>query len=255
MNTGSNDDSLWRIARHCMFPPSSFDAGPAEVTACLRLAKTPRGSDVLDLACGPGRHTLPLARGGFCVTAVDHCRDYLDEIDRHIIAEQLHRSRPLTIELVHCNMIDFSRAESFDLVLSLYHSIGHFRAEEDNSRVLDVLYRSVRGGGAAVVQLVGAESLKRGFQPHIKVDLGDGTQLVQQRKPSADWSWMEVSWTFERGAEQRIFDLSHRIYSGNQLRDALLDAGFAAVTLHGGFDGRDYDRAADKLIAVARRSP
>jgi 2-polyprenyl-3-methyl-5-hydroxy-6-metoxy-1,4-benzoquinol methylase len=31
----------------------------------------PRGGRLLDLGCGPGRHTLPLARSGYTVTAVD----------------------------------------------------------------------------------------------------------------------------------------------------------------------------------------
>ena len=140
--------------------------------------------------------------------------------------------------------------------MSLRREDGFVRvvARADNHLVLGVLHDSLRPGGAAVVQLVGAESLKDGFQSQISVDLDDGTHLLQRREPSEDWAWMEVSWTFVRDGEQRSFDLSHRIYSGRELHEELLTVGFSEVVLHGGFDGRPYDRTANKLVAVARRN-
>ncbi len=252
--TDCYDDELWSVARNCMFPPSSFEAGPAEVAACLRLSQTARGSDVLDLACGPGRHTIPLARAGYRVTGVDYSGSYLDELRHRVDAEAKRRGRPLDVELVHSDMREFSRPGSFDLALSLYHSLGYFRDEDDNRRVIRVLHDSLRKGGDAVVQLVGAESLKEGFRPQISVDLDDGTQLIQRREPREDWSWMEVSWTFVRDGDERSFDLSHRIYSASELHEELSAAGFSDIALYGGFDGRPYDRRSDKLVAVAHRT-
>lgn len=254
MSSQATDGQLWVAARHCMFPPSSFAAGPPEVASCLALAGTRRGSDVLDLACGPGRHTLPLARAGYRVVGVDYSESYLDELRRHLDEEAKQRQRPFAVELCHCDMREFSRPASFDLVLSLYHSLGYFRDEADNQRVLAVLHDSLRSVGAAVIQLVAAESLKASFTPNISVVLEDGTQLIQRREPSEDWSWMEVAWTFVRDGEERSFDLSHRIYSGQELHEGLLAAGFSEVALYGGFDGRPYDRGSEKLVAVARRT-
>ena len=253
MTSGHYDD-LWSAARNCMFPPTSFEAGPGEVAACLRLSQTARGSDVLDLACGPGRHTVPLARAGYRVVGVDYSRSYLTELKHRTDVEATQRGRPLSVELVHCDMREFSRPGSFDLALSLYHSLGYFRDEGDNRRVVRVLHDSLRETGAAVIQLVGAESLKEDFRPQISVNLDDGTQLIQRREPSEDWSWMEVSWIFVREGEERSFDLSHRIYSGEELYEELSAAGFSDVALHGGFDGRPYDRRSDKLVAVAHRT-
>ncbi len=252
MPTG-HDEDLSRAVRSCMFPESSFASGPGEVASCLRLAMTPRGSAVLDLACGPGRHTLPLARAGYRVVSVDHSSSYLNELQQRLEAEQSMRTKTLQAELVLCDMREFLRPDSFDLALSLYHSLGHFREEEDNRRVLRVLHDSLRLGGSAVVQLVGVETLRKGFQAHISVTLDDGTQLIQRRAPSEDWSWMEVSWTFVHGGMSRSFDLSHRVYSAEELRNELLAAGFGAVSLYGGFDGRAYESTSEKLVAVARR--
>jgi len=253
MSAQDHDEELWIAARSCMFPPSSFAAGPGEVAACLALAGTPRGADVLDLACGPGRHSLPLARAGYSVVGVDRTRAYLDELRAQLDGEGSRRGRPMDAELVHGDMREFCRPGCFDLALSLYHSLGYFKEEGDNRRVLGNLFACLRPAGVLVAQLVAKESLQRDFQASSEVQLEDGTSLLQERRPDDDWTWMEVSWTFVRSGERRSFDLSHRIYSAERLEEELLAAGFQSVALHGGFDGRPYDGMADKLVAVARR--
>jgi len=252
MSAQEHDEDLWLAARTCMFPASSFAAGPAEVAAVLSLAATPRGATVLDLACGPGRHALPLARAGYQVVAVDRTAAYLGELRAALGAEAERRGRPLVAELVHEDMRSFCRPQAFDLALCLYHSLGCFQDPADDRRVLDNLLASLRPGGALVVQLVGSETLQRDFQPHSETLLEDETTLIQQRRPNEDWTWMEVRWTFARDGERREFDLSHRIYSGQGLQAALLAAGFASVALSGGYDGRPYAADSENLVALAR---
>lgn len=49
-----------------------------DVGHILRLASVPAGGRVLDLCCGPGRHSLELARRGFLVKAVNRTRIYIE---------------------------------------------------------------------------------------------------------------------------------------------------------------------------------
>jgi hypothetical protein len=42
------------------------------------------------------------------------------------------------------------------------------------------------------------------------------------------------------------------VYSGQELKDRLLAAGFSRVSLYGNLDGAPYDREASRLVAVAR---
>ena len=46
--------------------------------------------------------------------------------------------------------------------------------------------------------------------------------------------------------------LRQRYVLADQLRAALVEAGFSAIEIHGGFDGRDYDEDAELLVARAR---
>jgi hypothetical protein len=49
-----------------------------------------------------------------------------------------------------------------------------------------------------------------------------------------------------------MFELEHTVYSGRELKDRMLQAGFAEVALYGGLDGNPYGREATRLVAVGR---
>ncbi len=54
-------------------------------------------------------------------------------------------------------------------------------------------------------------------------------------------------------ARARAADASHRIYSGQEMKDLLTKAGLPGARLYGDLDGSSYDYDAQRLIAVARR--
>ena len=57
-----------------------------------RLAGCPDGGDLLDVACGFGRHAVPLARAGFRVVGVDRSEALLEEARRRADGERPRRS-------------------------------------------------------------------------------------------------------------------------------------------------------------------
>jgi len=65
------------------------------------------------------------------------------------------------------------------------------------------------------------------------------------------WEGLRNRWILTRGAEvvDRVFAL--RLYSGTELRAALLEAGFSAALILGSVDGSPYDQDAANLVALA----
>jgi len=235
-------DSLWALARDAIFPPAAFDAGPIQVDAILALSGATKPLDVLDLPCGPGRHALPLAERGHRVVAVDRTPSYLAEL-RSAAGE-------LPIEVVQADMRDFARDDAFDLALNLYHSFGYFPDRADDARVLANLRRSLRDGGALVMDLHSWELMGRGFEPVRERALPDGS--VVREEASIDGDWMTSTWTLTRDGEAHARDMSLRLYSAETLRAALNEAGFPYVTVFGGFDLRPWDDEAVRLVVLAR---
>jgi cyclopropane fatty-acyl-phospholipid synthase-like methyltransferase len=77
-----NYKEVWRR----MIPPGLSEA---ECEFIEDVAALQKGDRVLDLMCGFGRHTLPLARRGFRIDALDNSSAYLSEIESIAFAEAL----------------------------------------------------------------------------------------------------------------------------------------------------------------------
>ena len=89
-------------------------------------------------------------------------------------------------------------------------------------------------------------------QPTRSRGLPDGTVLIDRSTVVDDWTRVENHGILIRDGRSRTFLRRLNVYSGLELRDRLLQAGFAAVRLYGGLDGRPYDLDAARLVAVAR---
>ena len=240
------DDALWTEIYPFEFPDPVLDAGVAQVEKAVGLSGV-RSGDVLDLGCGPGRHAVPLARRGFRVTAVDLSRFHLARARARAAAARV------SIEFVESDMRAFVRPDAFDLALSVFTSFGYFEDQQDDLCVLQNVHRSLRGGGVLVMDLASKERLARVLHPTVSQRTADGALLVQRHEVVEDWTRVRNEWTIVRDGRARTFEFLLRIYSGQELKALLGAAGFSAVTLYGGLDGRPYGLEAERLVAVATR--
>ena len=141
-NPWHDDDEFWDAFQSTLFTPEHWERAPEQVDALLSLAKPEPSARILDLCCGPGRHSLELARRGFVVTGVDRTERYL------AVARARADKEGLKIEFVHADMREFVRPSAFDLVINLYTSFSYFRDPAEDRRVLENIHESLVPGGA-----------------------------------------------------------------------------------------------------------
>ena len=240
------DESFWTAIYPFLFSETRFEAAEKHLDDILDLVGVDSGS-VLDLCCGPGRFAIPLAQRGFRVTAVDRSPFLLGD------GQQRGAQRNLDIEWVEKDMREFERPEAFDLVLNLNTSFGYFDARDEDVRVLRKIFASLKPGGRLVMDLIGKEKLARIFQPTVSEKLEDGTLLVMRHEIFDEWSRIRNEWIIIKGPEVRTFEFHHTVYSGQELKDRLLAAGFRDVKLCGSFEGEEYGRESNRFVAVAKR--
>ena len=82
MENWFSDIDFWQSLTPLIFHQSNWEKASVEVGQGLSLLQRSKEGTVLDLACGPGRHSLEFARRGFSVTAVDLMPFYLEEGQR-----------------------------------------------------------------------------------------------------------------------------------------------------------------------------
>jgi ubiquinone/menaquinone biosynthesis C-methylase UbiE len=113
----------------------------AQALAAAQLSACPPGGDLLDVPCGFGRHSLPLARAGYRVTGVDRAQPLLDEAARRAGGERWPK-------FVRADYRDLPFADaSFDACWTL----GGFNYFRDHAAALREMARVTRPGGIMVV--------------------------------------------------------------------------------------------------------
>jgi len=241
------DDEFWRDLFPYMFPVERIMAAAEQVAQIVALSGI-EGGHVLDLCCGPGRHSVEFARRGFQVTGVDRS-EYLLERARKFAGDEM-----VDIELVRDDMREFRRPVAFDLAVNLFTSFGYFDSQRDEMRVLRNVCESLRPGGLFVMELMGKEYLAAHWASARCVDYADGTMMVQRARVAREWTRIFCEWTIVQDGKARMHKFDHEIYSGRELKERLLAAGFAEVRLYGSLAGTEYGVEAPRLIPVARKA-
>lgn len=239
------DQDFWLTYAPLMFDESRWAEVPDVVDSLQALSSIQPGDRVLDLCCGVGRHSVEFARRGFSVTGVDITQAYLEA------AAETGKIAGAALELVHDDARHFSRPGYFNLCLNLYTSFGYFSRREDDLLLLRNCAKNLAPDGCLILETVGKETAARDFVKREEFERA-GWNVTTEYKILGDWEFEENRWILEKGTERVDHSFALRLYSGYEMKLALAEAGFAAVSIFGGLDGKPYDEKADSLVAVAR---
>lgn len=242
------DDSFWEATFAHIFSAERFMVAESEVKRILSLTGYKAGR-VLDLCCGPGRHSIVLGKMGIPVTGVDSSGFLLEK------AVALASEQRLNIEFLHRDVRNFRQAGSYTLAINFFTSIGYFDNEDDNLRILRNVYESLTEDGTFLIETVGKEPLAKYFRATTSQHAQDGSTLFMEHSIVDDWSRAKERWTLVLSDKRvRAYSFEHTVYSGAELKALLRFVGFSEIRLFGDLNGRAYDTEAERLIAVARRS-
>ena len=240
------DETFWVKLYPFIFPEQKFAIADDQVASILKLVSL-EGGNVLDLACGPGRHATALAQKGFLVTGVD-----LSSVLLRTARDRAHAEN-VDIEWIQEDMRRFVRPNAFDLAINIFTAFGYFDNKRDDLTVLRNIHQSLRKGGVFVIDTLGKECLAQGFLPTSSEELPDGKLLVERHEIFDDWTRIRNEWIVIESGQATTFRFHNTVYSGQELKDRMLQIGFDDVKLFGGLDGSEYGLNARRLVAVARK--
>ncbi len=239
-----DDEVFWEQMFPHMFSEERLSMAAEEVNKILSLVEFQKET-ALDLCCGPGRHAVALAKQGFQVTGVDKTPFLLEK------ARQKASDEKVDVEWILEDMRRFLRPNTYSLVLNMLTSLGYFDDKQDDMLVLQNMYQCLRPEGVCVLDMMGKEILANNFHPTISEQQPDGSILIQRREIFDDWSRLRNERVLTRDGKAFAFTFHQTIYSGQELKDRLLQVGFKNVKLFGNLNGEEYGPNASRLIAIA----
>ena len=227
-----------------------------DVAFWQRLAAATDGP-LLELGCGTGRITVPVARSGGRVIGIDRSLPMLERA-----AGKLRRARLRTATLLRGDIrhLPFRRG-AFQLVMAPYGILQSLTRERDLAATLDSVARVLPKGGRFGIDLV--PDLPRWSEYEARRTLsgqmGRGTRVslvesVTQDRARSLTVFDQRYVTTRNGVRgQHNFSLTFRTLSIRQMTNRLERAGFAIDVVLGDYRGGPWDARADVWVILARK--
>jgi SAM-dependent methyltransferase len=115
-----------------------------EADATVAFLGLPLGASIVDIPCGPGDHTIELARRGYCTTGIDLSEALLG----HAKARALEAGTKASF--VRGDMRSVRLDQDFDALVCLWGSFGYFDDAGDRAQ-LETFRRLLRPGGVMLI--------------------------------------------------------------------------------------------------------
>ncbi len=112
-----------------------------------------KGSRILDLACGGGRHSIELARRGYRVVGYDLSEPLLKR------ARAAAREAKVRATFTKGDMRHLAYKGAFDAVINMFTSFGYFDRTEDDRLALAGVARALRPRGKFLMECFNRETL------------------------------------------------------------------------------------------------
>jgi SAM-dependent methyltransferase len=222
------------------------DRTAQEMAGVMTMLDLRPGARILDLCCGQGRHSVPLARAGYRVTGLDRSPYLLRK------AQERAGTNSLDLHWVVGDMRRLPWRGCFDACLNLFTSFGYFEDDSENLEVLKQICQTLKPGGQLLLDVSNRDYDLLHLFPSTWQRVGQALILEETHyEPSSCRFTSTFTWV--EGKEQESLTHSVRHYTAPELRDMLQRAGLLPAATYGGFDGSNLDLDSKRLIIVAHK--
>jgi len=245
-----------------------------DVRFYVDLAKRLRPKSILELACGTGRITLPMAeqgaRSGFFVVGLDSEPTMLTQARAK--ARRISPAARQRIKLVRGDMRKWHGRGLFDLIIVPCSSIAHLLELRDQLDVWRRAFQNLEPGGRFVVEIAmpnfSAYADSFANPPRIVVEIDrDVTdprrkvRLVRRRTVTylPDEQRARICFLYEKYrrkncVESYIDDFQSHVYFPRELRLLFLHSGFEIEDVFGDYDRRPLRASSRQIIMIGRKA-
>jgi SAM-dependent methyltransferase len=224
------------------------------------------GSPILELGCGTGRISAPLAQAGHPVTGLDISEKMLQR------AEQKRASLPAEqrahLRLVQGDMTSFDLQDYFPLIIAPFRPFQHLLNIREQLSCLACARRHLEAGGRLILDFFQTDAARMHdpdfLKEHTIADYeiaGDRRVRLTERTTAfhraTQCNDVEMAFTVTGpGGEQsrNVFAFTIRYFFRYEVEHLLARAGFRVLELFGDFDGSPLRDDSPEMIFVATAS-
>ncbi len=210
------------------------------------------GDPVLELACGTGRVSIPIAKSGFDVTGIDISSGMLNS------AAVDAAEAGAKINFIKGDIRNFEIDKKFNLVIFPFNSIAHLLDLESVNGCLNSVRKHLLPDGRFIVDFFNPDfkyftrdqSVSYPVGAYPDPDTGEKVILTENNFYDRATQINHVKWHYKIGDRDFSEDLDMRIFYPRELQALLIHAGFKIEHIYGNFDRAEFNTGSPKQIYV-----
>jgi SAM-dependent methyltransferase len=228
------------------------DAFPEEHTAAqvdgiVKILELEPGARILDVACGHGRHSIPLAKRGFEVTGYDLSQHFLNRARADAEVEGVD------VRWVQGDMRELGFEEEFDAAINIFTSFGYFEDPSDDLRTLRRIRAALRPHGRFLLEILHRDALFSRFEQQGAQKTSEGNIVVHDRDWDLAKNILHDEMTLIRpDGTRKTYLTSVRTRSLHEFLWLHEEAGLEPVAWFGGLDGSPLTLSSYRLALLSR---
>lgn len=208
----------------------------------IGLLKPPPCTEMLDLACGKGRHSIYLSQKGYNVTGLD------------LSAQNIAAAKKFENGSLHFDTHDMREVyakETFDYIFNLFTSFGYFDTMKEHEDTILSISTMLRPGGRFVLDFLNPYRVTHHLV-HEEIKRIDGIEFHINRDVEGDFIVKNIE-LFDNGNRFEFHEKVRTICRAEFL-EFFEKAGLRVEFVFGNYELDDYDpERSDRLIFVTQK--
>jgi len=232
-----------------------------QVSFLVKRLQLAEGAEVLDLACGYGRHAIELARRGCKVTGIDFSKRFIE------LARKDAKAQGVQVVFTQGDMRNLSFVNKFDAVINMFTAFGYFDDESDDALVLRKVARALKPKGKFLIDLNNAARVLAHMVQGGKSDQRTGLLVAVEKNRLSNGLVVKTEHTLNPGTmrwgmtrswkengKSKSYKTNVRLYSLPELKHLMRENGLCVEKAWGDFQGSRFGYDARRMIVFARKS-
>lgn len=223
---------------HKLYKDRDYDEAELFMTNITKHLNLTKGSTVMDLACGKGRHSIFLNKLGYKVTGADLSENSI------AYAKQFENS---TLEFKVHDMCK-PYPNQFDAVFNLFTSFGYFNKDESNLKTVKAIKANLNSSGFGVIDFMNSEYVIANLVSE-NTKTVDGITFNLKRKLEDGYIVKDIA--FEH--ENRAYNFQERVraFTLSDFKTLFKKANVELLDLFGDYNLRKFDaELSERLILI-----
>lgn len=217
----------------------------------VKTLNLPRGSKILDVACGNGRHSLIFASKGYDVTGIDLSKFLISEAKGRLKTNYSRYSSRLKFEINDMRYI--KHKNEFDLAVNLFSSFGYFENDAENFKTFSSISKSLKKGGYFFFDFLNPLYLRKNIVSHDIVKRNDKA-IIQVRNIRNNAVYKDIIIIKNKPGRKlpEILEFSEmiKLYGLEKFKKELIKTGLKPVKVFGDYNGEKYRPAGSKRLII-----